>query len=103
MTCTLPDHRRYDQAVKMITRFYRNFHSSRFVKDLFVIRLKHAPTESAILAMNEILPILSSAHPSAASIRQPDELEDEDTVDLPRIGFGFNRRDYGVCANSWTC
>ena len=33
-----------DQAVKIITRFYRNFHSSRFVKDLFVIRLKHAPT-----------------------------------------------------------
>ena len=33
-----------DEAVKIITRFYRNFHSSRFVKDLFVIRLKHAPT-----------------------------------------------------------
>src|SRR5882724_10029282 len=40
-----------DQAVRMITRFYRNFHSSRFVKDLFVIRLKHAPTESALQAM----------------------------------------------------
>src|SRR5690348_9432236 len=37
-----------DQAVKVITRFYRNFHSSRFVKDLFVIRLKHAPSDSAI-------------------------------------------------------
>ena len=37
-----------DQAVKIITRFYRNFHSSRFVKDLFVIRLKHAPSDSAI-------------------------------------------------------
>src|SRR5438046_9385565 len=42
-----------DQAVKIITRFYRNFHSSRFVKDLFVIRLKHAPADSAIQAMNE--------------------------------------------------
>ena len=42
-----------DQAVKIITRFYRNFHSSRFVKDLFVIRLKHAPSDSAIEAMNE--------------------------------------------------
>ncbi len=29
-----------DEAVKIITRFYRNFHSTRFVKDLFVIRLK---------------------------------------------------------------
>src|SRR5690348_2853793 len=37
-----------EEAVKIITRFYRNFHSSRFVKDLFVIRLKHAPSDSAI-------------------------------------------------------
>ena len=42
-----------DQAVKIITRFYRNFHSSRFVRDLFVIRLKHAPSDSALAAMNE--------------------------------------------------
>src|SRR6516162_3858135 len=40
-----------DQAVKIITRFYRNFHSTRFVKDLFIIRLNHAPSESAIQAM----------------------------------------------------
>ena len=33
-----------DEAVKIITRFYRNFHSTRFVKDLLVIRLKNAPT-----------------------------------------------------------
>jgi hypothetical protein len=24
-----------------------------------------------------------------------DELEDNDNVELPRISFGFNRRDYG--------
>src|SRR5215471_10248852 len=41
------------QAVKMITRFYRNFHSSRFVKELFVIRLKHVPADSALNALNE--------------------------------------------------
>src|SRR5207249_12239869 len=42
-----------DQAVKIITRFYRNFHSSRFVKDLFVIRLHHAPSPTALEARNE--------------------------------------------------
>src|SRR5271157_2590481 len=42
-----------DEAVKIITRFYRNFHSSRFVKDLFVIRLQHAPSDSALQAMSE--------------------------------------------------
>ncbi len=33
-----------DEAVNIITRFYRNFHSTRFVKDQLVIRLKHTPT-----------------------------------------------------------
>src|SRR5437016_1419943 len=84
-----------EQAVKMITRFYRNFHSSRFVKELFVIRLKNAPTESAIKAMNEdfadiiLGPEIRSIEPT------PEELADDDQVDFPRIAFGFNRRDYG--------
>src|SRR5216117_1333116 len=42
-----------DQAVKWITRFYRNYHSMRFVKDLLVIRLNHAPSRSALDALNE--------------------------------------------------
>src|SRR5258708_112133 len=37
-----------DEAVKIIARFYRNFHSTRFVKDLFIIRMKNAPGESAL-------------------------------------------------------
>ncbi len=84
-----------DEAVKIITRFYRNFHSSRFVKDLFVVRLKHAPTDSAIDAMNEdfadimVGPKIQKIQPT------PEEVEDDDNVSLPRIAFGFNRRDYG--------
>src|SRR3569833_1133998 len=84
-----------DEAVKIITRFYRNFHSSRFVKDLFVVRLKHAPTDTAIDAMIEdfadimVGPKIQKIQPT------PEEVEDDDNVSLPRIAFGFNRRDYG--------
>lgn len=83
------------EAVKIITRFYRNFHSSRFVKDLFVIRLKHAPTDTAIDAMNQdfsdiiVGPAIRRIEPT------PEEIEDGDCAELSRIGFGFNRRDYG--------
>ena len=84
-----------DQAVKMITRFYRNFHSSRFVKELFVIRLKHAPSASALRALNEDFADLIVGPPIEAITATPDEVADEDHVDLPRIAFGFNRRDYG--------
>lgn len=84
-----------DQAVKIIARFYRNFHSSRFVKDLFVIRLKHAPSDSAIEAMNEDFADIITGPPIRRIEATPDEVEDSDHVELPRIAFGFNRRDYG--------
>lgn len=84
-----------DQAVRIITRFYRNFHSSRFVKDLFVIRLKHAPTDSAIEAMNEDFGDIITGQKIARTDPLPEELAGEDHLELPRIAFGFNRRDYG--------
>ncbi len=84
-----------DEAVKIITRFYRNFHSSRFVKELFVIRLKHAPTETAIEAMNEDFADIINGPPIRITAPTPEEVEDDDEVHLPRIAFGFNRRDYG--------
>src|SRR5512135_833453 len=36
------------QAVKWIARFYRNFHSSRFVRDQLVIRLQRTPSPAAL-------------------------------------------------------
>jgi uncharacterized protein (TIGR00730 family) len=84
-----------DEAVKFITRFYRNFHSSRFVKDLFVIRLKHAPTASAIEAMNEDFADIIVGPPIHKIEATPEEVEADDNVALARIAFGFNRREYG--------
>src|SRR5881392_498278 len=42
-----------DDAVRLITRFYRNYHSMRFVHELLVIRLKHPPSTYAIEGLNE--------------------------------------------------
>jgi len=84
-----------DQAVKWITRFYRNYHSMRFVKDLLVIRLNHTPSQSACDGLNEDFTDIIAGekiHPIEAT---PEEREDRDAVELPRIAFGFNRRDYG--------
>jgi len=84
-----------DEAVKIVTRFYRNFHSSRFVKDLFIIRLKHAPTDTAIEAMNEDFADIITGPPIHRIEATTEEREDTDFVQIPRIAFGFNRRDYG--------
>src|ERR1700761_1721129 len=81
-----------DQAVKIIARFYRNFHSSRFVKDLFVIRLKYAPSPSAIEALNEDFGDITIGEKFKIIEPTPEEKDDNDHLDLPRIAFGFDRR-----------
>jgi len=83
------------EAVRMIARFYRNFQSSRFVKELFVIRLKNLPPPTAIEAMNEDFADIVLGQPIKAIEATPEERADDDMVHAPRIAFGFNRRDYG--------
>lgn len=84
-----------DEAVRWITRFYRNYHSSRFVKDLFVIRLKRAPSAEAIAGLNQDFADIIAGEPLRAIEATPEERDDEDNPDLPRLAFGFDRRQYG--------
>ena len=84
-----------DEAVKIITRFYRNFHSTRFVKDLLVVRLKNAPGESALAAMNEDFADIIAKGKIQSVKPTPEEIENSEHLELKRIAFNFNRRDYG--------
>ena len=84
-----------DEAVKIVARFYRNFHSTRFVKDLFIIRLKHAPTDTALEAINEDFGDINNGPPIKRIEATPEERDDNDQLGLQRIAFEFNRRDYG--------
>ena len=84
-----------DEAVKIITRFYRNYQSTRFVRDLLVIRLKNAPAESALAALNEDFADIIAGEPIKGIQPTPEEVEGGDSLDLARIAFGFNRHDYG--------
>lgn len=84
-----------DQAVKWITRFYRNYHSARFVRDLYVIRLRRAPSAAALEGLNEDFADIITGATMTAIEATREERENQDCVELPRIAFGFNRRDYG--------
>jgi uncharacterized protein (TIGR00730 family) len=83
------------QAAKWITRFYRNFHSSRFVKDLLVIRLQRLPSAGVIKGLNQDFADIIAGHKVQVTAALPEEQEDQDCPAMPRIAFGFNRRDYG--------
>jgi uncharacterized protein (TIGR00730 family) len=82
-------------AVKIITRFYRNFHSSRFVKDLFVLRLQRLPPPTVVKRLNKDFADIITEPAIRPIPATPEEVEDDDQVKLPRLGFGFNKRDYG--------
>ena len=84
-----------EEAVRIIKRFYRNYHSTRFVRDLFVIRLKNAPSASALAAMNEDFADIIMDGAIQIIPPTPEETEGKDHLDLERIAFNFNRRDYG--------
>jgi uncharacterized protein (TIGR00730 family) len=84
-----------DEAVKIISRFYRNFDSTRFVREQFIVRLKNAPSASALAGLNEDFSDIILGGNIEIIQPTPEEIEDNDKLDLARIGFNFNRRDYG--------
>jgi hypothetical protein len=84
-----------EEAVRIITGFYRNYHSMRFVKELLVIRLHHAPSAAALKRLNRDFADIVTQPDIHATGPTPEELEDHQEPGRPRIAFGFNRRDYG--------
>jgi uncharacterized protein (TIGR00730 family) len=83
-----------DEAVGIITGFYRNYQSMRFVKNLLVIRLKKAPTGAALAAMNKDFADIIIKDTIKVVKPTPEEAADNDNLNLARIAFIFNRRDY---------
>lgn len=82
-------------AVKILSRFYRNFHSMRFVRDQLVIRLQHVPSPSAIAGLNQDFSDIVSGDKIHVTEPTTEEREDSQVLELPRIAFGFDRRQYG--------
>lgn len=84
------------EAVRVINRFYRNYQSARFVREWFVIRLKRAPSDAAIAGLNEDFADIMEPDGLLREVRPfPEEVEDQDEVDLARVAFRFDRRHYG--------
>ena len=84
-----------DDAVRTVTRFYRNFQSMRFVKDLLVIRMKFAPSDHAIDGLSEDFRDIICQGRVERIEPTAEEVEDGTDLEYPRIAFEFNKRDYG--------
>ncbi len=85
-----------ETAKSIITQFYSNFQSMRFVGNQLVIRVKDKPSESLIELLNEHFQDICKNQPDFRPIEVTyEELRDQDCLDCHRIAFTFNKSSYG--------
>lgn len=82
------------EAVGEIMRFYRVYHSSRYVGDKLLFRLERQLTDDEIGSLNEAFGDILRSGKIARAQPLPEELG-TDLHGLARIQFDFNRHDFG--------
>jgi uncharacterized protein (TIGR00730 family) len=84
-----------DQAVAEILQFYRVYHSLRYVRSILVMRLHRRPGEALLESINTNFADILVSGRFQVGEALPEEHDDPDLADLPRLIFQFNRRNYG--------
>ncbi len=82
-----------EEAAQHVAKFYSVYHSTRYVRDDIVIRLRAPLSESDIAALNEEFGEL--VREGEIVQRGPYEVE-RDHLELPRIAFTHTRRKFGT-------
>jgi len=84
-----------DEAVDEINRFYANFHSSRWLKNLFVMRLRHPLSEEALAEVQQSFAGLCLSDTFHQHAYDGETYEEPQFNHLTRLAFTFNGRDNG--------
>jgi hypothetical protein len=96
-----------DIATDEILGFFRNYHSVRWVGDLLIMRLQHAPTRAQIALLNDQFADIVMGGAIRPSKPLSPERSSGDHLELPRLAFRFDRIHYGRLrqmidvVNSW--
>lgn len=84
------------EARDEIVRFYRNFHSYRFVGEYLVIRLQRALGETKLATLKkEFLSIIDPPGEMFQRDAFPQEANEPEIAQLPRLCLTFNRIHFG--------
>ncbi len=81
-----------DDAIDEIRSFYRRFHSIRYVGRLLAMRLKTSLSPEQVAHLHETFGDLLSEGTFELRGPLPEELDEPDLRDLPRLTFTSNRR-----------
>jgi len=86
-----------EEAVQAIEEFYRNYHSLRFVDGLLVIRLNKELSDGEIAELESEFPeLLRPGSRMERSGPLPEESDEPDLLDLPRLIMKFDHQHYGL-------
>ena len=84
-----------DDAVAEIERFWRSYHSIRWVGDQLVVRLRHEPTSGEVAELDDAFSnLLVDGHIELAE-PLPAEVRDRDHLHLPRLRMRYDPRNAG--------
>lgn len=86
---------RIGEAVEEIRQFYRRYHSSRYVKEQFVIRLQTPLPEAALSGLHREFADLLSGGAFTQGPALPEEANEPEIAHLPRLVFAYNRKSFG--------
>jgi len=85
------------EAFEVIETFYRTYHSLRFIENRLVIRLNKKISETQIATLAEEFPELIQGGDQIISCGKfPEENDEPDLADLPRITMLFDHHHYGL-------
>ena len=85
-----------DEACAEITGFYRNYHSSRYVKDELVVRVKHPVTPVLLQTLNDrFAGLCATGGKFRAGDRPPADDNEPELANLHWIVFPFIRSNFG--------
>ena len=84
-----------DDAIGHIQRFYRNFHSYRWVREKMVIRIQHALTPAGLAELNEKFSALLATGRIFQTGALEEESDDHHLHHMPRIVLTPHKRDFG--------
>ncbi|HLA30047.1 MAG TPA: LOG family protein [Pseudomonas sp.] len=84
-----------EEAAEAIAQFYRNYHSSRWIKDRFVIRINYALSDKALQQLNGEFRDLCNSGDFQQQAYCESERDEPELCHLTRLAFAFNGRDHG--------
>lgn len=85
---------RLDVACNTISSFYQFYHSSRYVGELLVLRMKSELPDCDITLLNDEFVDILTKGKIEKSQALPEEIGDP-TASLPRLALHFNQRNFG--------